>query len=219
MKLTWATFKAMNTPTAWRARFMRNKWILAWAGAASLFSYMVYVAVARADKPWQGAVLQTMGTAIPIYAAILIYLQSKAAGDRSTREQMENLQRLNQEEIAEMRTLFQQQMDHLSGQTSKQIAEYGRETMKVVHKLEEHSALLAALMKRELEKAIANHNANVNEAHRNMRKIMAFQFGRTDEEKAQQVAAQQAHLDRLHEWGNYIQQRHRQLTIEHNPKY
>ncbi|MCB9185025.1 MAG: hypothetical protein H6591_14040 [Flavobacteriales bacterium] len=219
MKLTWTTFKAMNTPTEWRARFTRNRWVLAWCGFAGLFLFMLMACSAFWDRPWLGNFLSAFGTGIAVILAILIYAHGQAAQARATREQMEHLQRLNQEEVVEMRKLFQQQMEHLAEQTNKQIVEYGRETLKVVHKLEEHSSLLAALLKRELEKAIANHNANVNEAHRQMRKIMGFQFGRSEAEKAQQVAALQAHIDRLNEWGNYIQQRHRQLTIEYNPKY
>ena len=208
MKLTWPLFKAMNTPTEWRARFTRNRWIIAWTGVALLFAFMVAGGWIFADRIWQGAFMQTLATAVPIYAAILIYLQSKAAGDRAMREQLDHMQALTREQIKA-----------LTDNTNRQISEYSRETMRVVHKLEDHSALLAALMKRELEKAIADHNANVNEANRQMRKILGFQLGRTNAERHQQIVTQQNFLQELHRWGEYIQDRFQQLTIEHNPKY
>lgn len=219
MKRLWNTFLAMNTPSEWRARFARNKWVIAWGGAVSLFILMVGCIWWCDGKPWQGALMQTLGTATPVYAAVIIFLQSKAAGDKATREQMEHMQRLNQEELVEMRRLFQVQMDHLAAQTNMQIERYGQETFKVIHKLGEHSDLLAALLKRELEKAIADHNANMNEANRQFRQILKFQVGRTPEEKQQQVTAHQLFMQRMNAWGDYIQGRYRELTTTYNPKF
>lgn len=193
MKLTWTTFLAMNTPTEWRARFMRNKWILAWTGAAALFGYMVYVAVAHANKPWQGAVLQTMGTAIPIYAAILIYLQSKAAGDKAMRAQLDHLQRMNREA-----------MDHLSAQTNRQITEYSRETLKVVSKLEENSLLLGEILKRNLENVIDDYEEREKEANNGLAKAESFQLLRTPEQKAAEIQQWRLHLERVRGLKNFF---------------
>lgn len=211
MKLTWSHFKAMNTPTEWRARFGRNRWILAWAGVASLFAFMVAGTWLFADKPWQGAFMQNMSTAIPIYAAVLIYLQSKAAGDKVVREQMEHLQRVNQEEITEMRKLFQLQMDHLSAQTNRQITEYSRETLKVVSKLEENSLLLGEILKRNLEESISDFNGRLAQAQTDLSKVESWQPLRTPEQKATQVASQYTRINQLQQARDYLLTKYHKL--------
>jgi hypothetical protein len=212
MKLSWSTFKEMNTPDAWRARIARNKWVLAWCGFALLFVFMVGGSCIFWDRPWLGNFLSVFGTNISLYAAILIYLQSKVAGDKATREQLDHMQRLNQTEVEVMTTLFQKQIDAIAENTNRQISEYARETTKVVSKLSENSLFLAELLKRELEDAITMNNSNLEHAEQGLRKAMSWQLGRTPLEREQQIAKHHGILQRLRAWGEYIHRKYTNLT-------
>ena len=212
MKINWSTFKEMNTPGAWRARIARNKWVLAWCGFALLFVFMIGGSCIFWDRPWLGNFLSVFGTNISLYAAILIYLQSKIAGDKATREQFDHMQRLNQAEIEVMTTLFQKQMDALAENTNRQVSEYAPETTKVVSKLGENSLFLAELLKRELEDAIAVNNGNVEDAQQGLRNAMGWKLGRTPLEREQQIAKHNGILQRLRAWGQYIHRKYTNLT-------
>jgi hypothetical protein len=204
MKLTWTTFKAMNTPTEWRARFTRNIWVLAWLGFAVLFCFMFVEAVLHWEKQWLSNFLTTYGTGLAILLAVLIYAHGQAASEKATREQMAHLQKLNQEEIAEMRILFQRQMDHMAEQTNRQIMEYSRETLKVVSKLEENSLLLGEILKRNLENAIDDYEGREADANHALVKAESFQLLRTPEQKAAEMQRRRAHLERVRSVKNFF---------------
>lgn len=204
MKLTWTTFKAMNTPTVWRARFQRNSWVLAWSGFAGLFIFMLMGCSAFWDRPWLGNFLSVFGTCIAVILAILIYAHGQVAGAKASREQMDHLQRLNREANEHLAKLFQQQMDHLSAQTNRQITEYSRETLKVVSKLEENSLLLGEILKRNLENAIDDYEQREADAHHALTKAEGFQLLRTAEQKAAEIEQRNAHLNRVRSVKNFF---------------
>lgn len=212
MKLTWTTFKAMNTPTEWRARFIRNSWVLAWCGFAGLFLFMLMACSAFWERPWLGNFLSAFGTGIAVMLAILIYAHGQAAQAKATREQMDHLQQLNREANEHMASLFQRQMDHLSEQTNRQITEYSRETLKVVSKLGENSLLLAELLKHELEDAIGENNNLLEHAQKEFNKTHQPKFLRTPDERAVQIAQSGRFLERVRAWGDYLQRKYHNLT-------
>ncbi len=193
MKLTWATFKAMNTPTAWQARFMRNKWILAWAGVVALFVFMVAGTWLFADRPWQGAFMQTLGTAVAMYASLLIFLQSQAASNKALREQMDHIKEQTDKQIAA-----------IAANTNRQITEYSRETLKVVSKLEENSLLLGEILKRNLENVIDDYEVRETEANNALAKAEGFQLLRTPEQKAAEIQQWNSHLERVRSVKNFF---------------
>ncbi len=214
MKLTWTTFKAMNKPTEWRERFHRNRWVLAWTAFALLFGFMIVEAVLYWQEQWLSNFLSSYGTGLALLLAVLIYVHGQAASAKATREQMEHLQQLNQEEIAEMRTLFQQQMDHLSEQTNKQIREYSRETLKVVSKLEENSLLLGEILKRNLENVIDDYEKREAEANQALFKAENFQLLRTPEQKSAEIQQWRLHLERVRNVKNFfVNMYHRVSTL------
>lgn len=200
MKLTWATFKAMNTPTAWQARFMRNKWILAWAGVVALFVFMVAGTWLFADRPWQGAFMQTLGTAVAMYASLLIFLQSQAASNKALREQMDHIKEQTDKQIAA-----------IAMNTNRQITEYSRETLKVVSKLEENSLLLGEILKRNLEEAIGDFDERIAHAEQDLRSSASWKLLRTPEEKAQQLAHRKNRLEQLTNWRHYLYGKYERL--------
>lgn len=211
MKLTWTTFKAMNTPAEWRARFMRNRWVLAWAAFAILFGFMILEAWIHWESAWLSNFLSSYGTALALVLAVLIYAHGQAASAKATREQMEHLQQLNQEEIAEMRKLFQQQMDHFAAQTNRQISEYSRETLKVMSKLEENSLLLGEILKRNLEEAIGDFDERIAHAEHDLHDAASWKLLRTPEEKAQQLEQRRNRLQQLTGWRAYLYGKYERL--------
>lgn len=200
MKLTWSRFVEMNTPAAWRARFYRNRWILAWSGFALLFLFMVGGTWAFWDRPWLGNFLSVFGTGITVVFALITYLQTQAASDRATREQMDHMQALTQKQI-----------DALAANTNRQIQEYSRETTKVVSKLSENSLLLAELLKRELEEAIGENNDLHERAEKEFKKAHQRQFLRTPDERAAQIAQSGRFLERVKAWGQYLNRKYQNL--------
>lgn len=199
--MTWQDLKAMNTPTEWRARFARNRWVLAWAGFVLLFVFMVGGTCAFWHRPWLGNFLSVFGTGIAVVLAILVYVHGNAANARATREQMDHMQALTQKQI-----------EALAANTDRQIQQYSSETLKVVSKLGENSLLLAELLKRELEEAIGDNNANLEHAERAYQKAQGFLIGRTQVERATQLQQHQNFIQRLRGWGGYIQRKYNNLT-------
>jgi hypothetical protein len=204
MALTWTTFKAMNTPTEWRARFHRNRWVLAWTAFGLLFGFMIVEAVLFWEEHWLSNFLSSYGTGLALLLAVLIYAHGQAVSAKATREQMEHLQQLNQLEIDEMRQLFQQQMIHLGEQTNRQIMEYSRETLKVVSKLEENSLLLGEILKRNLEEAIGDFDDRIAHAEQDLQNSSSWKLLRTPEERDQQLAHRRNRLEQLTNWRNYL---------------
>ena len=200
MKITWTIFKAMNTPSAWRARFMRNKWILAWAGVVALFVFMVAGTWLFADRPWQGAFMQTLGTAVAMYASLLIFLQSQAANNKALREQMDHIKEQTDKQIAA-----------IAANTNRQITEYSRETLKVVSKLEENSLLLGEILKRNLEESISDFNSRLAQAQTDLSKVESWQPMRTPEQKAAQVANQYTRITQLQQARDYLLTKYHKL--------
>jgi hypothetical protein len=210
-RFAWTSFKAMNTPTEWRARFHRNRWVVAWTAFALLFGFMIVEAVLYWQEQWLSNFLSSYGTGLALLLAVLIYAHGQAAQAKTTREYMQHLQQLNQEEIAEMRKLFQQQMDHLSAQTNRQITEYSRETLKVVSKLEENSLLLGEILKRNLEESISDFNSRLAQAQIDLSKVESWQPMRTPEQKAAQVANQYTRITQLQQARDYLLTKYHKL--------
>lgn len=201
MKLTWKTFKAMNTPTEWQARFGRNKWIIAWGGAAFLFLFMVGCIWWFDGEPWQAGLLQALGTATPVYAAVIIFLQSKAASDSALRTQLEHHQQQTERHI-----------QALTENANRQINEYSRETLKVVSKLQENSLLLAELLKRELEDAIGENATLLEKAERDFNSAHTLQLLRTPQQREQLIAQRGRFVQQVRGWGEYLQSKYNNLT-------
>lgn len=212
MKLTWTTFKAMNTPTEWRARFHRNRWVLAWTAFGLLFGFMIVEAVLYWHEQWLSNFLSSYGTGLALLLAVLIYVHGQAASAKATREQMGHLQQLNQKEIDEMRKLFAKQMDHLSAETNRQITEYSRETLKVVSKLEENSLLLGEILKRNLENMIDDYVKREAEANHGLHAAENFQLLRTPEQKAAEVQQWRSHLVRVRNVKNFFVNMHNRVN-------
>lgn len=199
--MNWHQFKAMNTPAEWRARFSRNRWILAWLGFASLFVFMIGGTCAFWDRPWLGNFLSAFGTGIAVILTVLIYVHGQAASAKATREQMDHMQALTQKQI-----------EALAANTDRQIQQYSQETLKVVSKLSENSLLLAELLKRELEEAIGENNDMVEQAEKGLRNAHQPQFLRTPEQRAAQIAQHSGFLGRVRSWGAYLQRKYNNLT-------
>lgn len=201
MKLTWSHFKALNTPTEWRARFTRNRWILAWVGFAALFMVMLMAIPTFWAQPWFGSFITVFSAGLTMLLAILIYVHGQAANAKAMREQLEHMQALTQKQI-----------EALAHNTDRQIQQYSKETLKVVSKLSDNSLLLAELLKRELENAIGDNNTNLLHAEKALVQAQGFHIGRTQQERAVQIAQHQSFIQRLRTWGDHIEQKYHNLT-------
>lgn len=200
--MTWTDFKAMNTPTEWRARFSRNRWLLAWVGFAGLFLVMLLSIPVFGERPWFGSFITAFTAGLTMVLAILIYVHGQAANAKAVRQQMDHMQALTQKQI-----------EALAANTNRQIQQYSQETMKVVSKLSESSLLLAKLLKRELEKALVDNERGLRDAEKRLRDSMQPKLLRTVQERAAQIAAWEKAVSARKDWKRALQDQLAELQI------
>ncbi len=106
----------------------KYRWALAWCCYALLIGVFVFFVTEYNTQPWFPTILQIFGLIIPIYPTILIFIQSRAAGQKDMQLQLQHFQNLNQQEIDAMQAMFQQQIDAINTSANNQIAEFKNTT-------------------------------------------------------------------------------------------
>ena len=189
--------------------FKRNKWALWWAlFGVFVIMFIIYIIEHISKNDFNSALLQFGSILIPLFAAIIIMLQNNEQIDKSTKAQLDHLQKLNDKEIEEMQKLFQKQIDTLiqgtneqiktlQENTNRQIKNYTEQTQNIIIELSQNSKLLGELLQRELEKALTNINQQILLANKQLKSLEDFQFLRTDIEKEQQLVEQKHYISRL----------------------
>lgn len=192
---------------------MRNKWLIWWTiFGAFVIAFIIYIIRHISKNDFNSALLQFGSILIPLFAAIIIMLQNNEQIDKSTRIQLDYLQKLNDREIEEMQRLFQRQIDTLTDSTSRQIEEFRKmtneqirilqentgkqiqsnteQTQKIVDELTDNSVLLGEILKRELEKALQQNAQELQKAKQVLEDLKGFKIGRTDADKVNQISQQ-----------------------------
>jgi hypothetical protein len=214
--------------------FKKNKWTFWWIlFGAFVIIFIIYIIEHISKNDFNTALLQFGSILIPLFAAIIIMLQNNEQIDKSTKVQLDHLQRLNDREIDEMQKLFQMQMDSLAESTNRQIEEFRKmtneqikslqgntvkqiqsnteQTQKIVDELTDNSVLLAEILKREIEKAILDNNSKIQNAYNRLSKAKSFQLLRTDEDKAKEIKEIEESIKWLEGWGMRLDKKHKQI--------
>lgn len=203
--------------------FKKNKWRFWWIlFGVFVIVFILYIIEHISKNDFNSALLQFGSILIPLFAAIIIMLQNNEQIDRSTKIQLDHLQKLNDREIEEMQKLFQKQIDTLvestntqiktlQENTNKQIHHNTEQTQKIVDELTDNSVLLGEILKRELEKGIQLAGQQLHTAQKALEDIQGFKIGRTDEEKAIQIKEQIRVVDWLKGWKNRLQKKYNSL--------
>ncbi|MBI1267687.1 MAG: hypothetical protein GC193_09695 [Cryomorphaceae bacterium] len=196
--------------------FRKYQWKLAWTGFALMLVVFVLIVLNYNIEHWFPTFLQSFGIALTLYPTVLIFVQSRKESDRSLQIQLEHLQKLNQDEINEMRHLFQKQMDEfklgtneqvqaLYESTQKQIEHYAEQTEKIIGELNTNSQLLAEILLRQLEDGLEKAHKEVSRAEAAYRDLSGFKLLRSKPEREAQLIKQRGIIVRLKEWVNYLQ--------------
>lgn len=175
-----------------------HKWLINWTAFAVMVGLFVFVAIYFNDKNWLSNALQTIGTIIGIYLTIIVFLQSKEESDKQFQNQLNNLQRLNAQQIEALREstdkqisalqeLTEKQIEALHKTTFEQITSFEHQTSEVTTRLSDNSILLAEILGRELEKSIDIFTNAVNQEEARFNDLSSWKLFRTREEKEQQL--------------------------------
>ncbi|NNV55006.1 hypothetical protein [Limnovirga soli] len=212
----------------------KNKWTFWWllfGVFVIIFIFYIIEHISRSD--FNSALLQFGSIIIPLFAAIIIMLQNNEQIDRSTKIQLDHLQKLNDREIEELQKLFQKQIDVLTENTNKQILEfktmtneqikslqentnkqilsYTEQTQKVIDELSDNAILLGEILKRELEKGIQHANQQIKDAEKTLEELKGFILGRSEEDKAQQIKQQTSFITWWKGWRDRLKRKHKAL--------
>jgi len=181
----------------------KHKWRFYWTIFGLMAASVVLLAVFFESKTWLGNAIQSIGTVVGLYATILVYLQSREESDRQFREHLEHLQNLNAREIEELHKATEKQIEALHQSTLAQISAFEKQTREIAEKLAENSILLAEILGRELEKAISQTTALLEQEERQLNDLKGFKLFRTEQEKLAQVAKKQSRLAFIKNWIDY----------------
>lgn len=116
-----------------------HKWKMAWGCFAILIALFCIVMYFHHNKNWFGNFVSAFGVLLTLYPTLLIFVQSRADSDKSTREQLDHLQKLSQAEIEVNRDLNQKQIDKIDLSTREQIEEFRKTTAAQIKAIEENT--------------------------------------------------------------------------------
>lgn len=182
---------------------------LSWIGLVILITMFLFSATSFQNKEWKGDVLQCLGLVIGIYLTLMLFFKSNKSSDAQFREQIEHLQRLNNDQIAALQKANQEQISKLqelnnkqvlttekstedqinaySNSINEQILSFEKNIRHVSNRLVDNSELLAELLSRELEKEIFKLNDKMKNEQKAYGRLMNWKPLRTREEKQQQL--------------------------------
>lgn len=213
--------------------YIKHKWKMAWCCFAILIAVFSIVTYKFHSKDWYALFLQVFGLMLTIYPTVLIFVQSRADGDRSMRAHLEQLQLLNQKEMDTMQVLFQKQIDvivnstkeqinefknttneqikAIEANTNKQIENYTKQTTEIVTRLEDNSVLLAELLIRQLETDISILNSKLDDANKKLAERSKWKLLRTPEEKQKELGAWNNYIGKLQEKLHFLNSKWKQV--------
>lgn len=209
------------------------KWKLAWCCFAILIAVFCVVMYHHYDKTWFGNFVSAFGVLLTLYPTLIIFVQSRADSEKSTRNQLDHLQKLSQQELEKSEQLNQKHIDKLDASTKEQIAEfkkttaeqikaieentnrqienYIKQTTEIVAKLNDNSVLLAEILLRQLEEKLGELNTQLNNAYAQYKDLQGFKFLRTNQEREEQLNRQRSFINRVEQAITYVRNKLQQV--------
>lgn len=223
--------------------FRKHKWILHWSALMIIVAVFIFLALFFEDKPWIGNILQTVGTIAGVYLTILIFLISKEGSDKqfrahleelqklntnqinalekTTNRQIEKLQELNERHIDELNNSTQRQVDVIQESTYAQISAFEKQITEVTNELTNNSILLAEILSGELEKLISRQNESLARENQRLTKLQNWKLLRTPEERDNQLKHQFNRIKNLQNWNHSLVRKYREVRkyLGNNGRY
>lgn len=120
-------------------KIIKYKWRIAWFFYAVQIIVFCVVMYHHNKATWFGNFVSIFGLLLTMYPTLLMFLQSRAESDKSTREQLDHLQKLSQSEIDENRKLNEKQINKIDLSTKEQIEEFRKTTSEQIKAIEENT--------------------------------------------------------------------------------
>lgn len=209
------------------------KWKLAWCCFAILIAVFCVVMYHHYDKTWFGNFVSAFGVLLTLYPTLLIFVQSRADSEKSTRDQLDHLQKLSQQELEKSEQLTQKHIDKLDASTKEQIAEfknttaeqikafeentnkqiqnYVAQTTEIVKRLEDNSVLLAEILLRQLEEDMTILNNKLVEANKNFEDRSKWKWLRSPADREAELGRWKRYINSLQQKLNYLNEKWKQV--------
>lgn len=187
------------------------KWVIHWSFFSIIIIVLIIITLFSKKTEWIKDMIQTLATISGIYITLIIFLQSKEESDEQFREQINQLQQLNQKQIDTLTLNTQKQIETIQNSTSEQVSSFEHEINIVVNKLSDNSILLGEILARELEKAIQLYNKTLEKETSKYKSLLSFKIGRTKEEREIQIKKQLQILDNIRKGFNSLVNKYQNL--------